>query len=159
MIVFIVVGVIFAVIGVIVMLTAHGKKVRCTSVTNAKVVDIVKSVTKDYSSRRNYTGNGITINVGNASFSNGAHTHAYNTTTFYPLLEYTVDGIKYVRKSGIGSSSPQYGIGEEIEIHYNASNPNEFYTGKGNASMMVGMILTIFGILFIAIYLVMQLAA
>ena len=113
MIVFIVAGIIFAVIGVIVMLTAHGKKVRCTSVTNAKVVDIVKSVTKDYSSRGNYRGNGVTINIGNASFSNGSHLRAYNTTTFYPLLEYTVDGIKYVRKTSVGTSSPQYGIGEE----------------------------------------------
>ena len=53
MIVFIVIGVIFAVIGVIIMLTTHGKKVRCTSVTNAKVVDIIRNVTKDYSSYRN----------------------------------------------------------------------------------------------------------
>lgn len=157
MIVFIVIGVIFAVIGVIIMLTTHGKKVRCTSVTNAKVVDIIRNVTKDYSSHRNNVGNGITINIGNESFNNNSHLRAYNTTTFYPLLEYTIDGTKYVRKSNIGSSSPKYTIGEEIEIHYNASNPNEFYTGKGNASMMVGMIFTIIGILFIAIYLGMQL--
>lgn len=127
MIIFIVIGVIFAVIGVIIMLMTHGKKVRCTSVTNAKVVDIIRNVTKDYS------------------------------TTFYPLLEYNIDGTKYVRKPSIGFSSPKHKIGEEIEIHYNASNPNEFYTGKGNTSMMVGMIFTIIGILFIAIYLVMQL--
>lgn len=157
MIVFIVMGVIFAVIGVIIMLTTHGKKVRCTSVTNAKVVDIVKSVTKDYSSRRNYARKGVTISIGNENFSNNSHLHTYNTTTFYPLFEYTVNGVKYVRKSSMGSSSPRYGIGEEIEIHYNASNPNEFYTGKGNASMMIGMIFTIFGILLIAIYLLMQL--
>ena len=48
MIVFIVIGVIFAVIGVIIMLITHGKKVRCTSVTNAKVLDIIKNITKDY---------------------------------------------------------------------------------------------------------------
>lgn len=132
MIVFIVIGVIFAVIGVIIMLTTHGKKVRCTSVTNAKVIDIIKNITKDYSSHKN------------------------NTKKFYPLLEYTINETKYVRKTSLGSSLPKYEIGEEIEIHYNASNPNEFYTGKGNISMMLGMIFTIFGMLFIAIYLVMQ---
>ena len=158
MIVFIVIGVIFAVIGVIIMLITHGKKVRCTSVTNAKVLDIIKNITKDYSSHRNNGKNEKSRNMENKSNNSNSHLHARNTTTFYPLLEYTIDGTKYVRKPSLGSSLPQYDIGEEIEIHYNASNPNEFYTGKGNVSMMVGMLFTIFGILFISIYLVMQLA-
>ena len=160
MIVFIVVGVIFAVIGVILMIVTHGKKVRCTSVTTAKVVDMIRNVTKDYSQNRNNVSNGANIRVGdvNIGLGNGAYNSNYaSRTTFYPLLEYNVGGVKYVRRTSNGSSSPKYGIGEEIEIHYNASNPNEFYDGKGNSSMIMGMIFTIIGILFIAIYLVMKL--
>lgn len=154
MVIFIVAGVIFAVIGVILMMVTHGKKVRCTSVTTAKVVDIIRDVRRNYSSRG--AGRGVNITVGNMNMAVGNNA-PYNTTSFYPLFEYNVDGVKYVRKSSSGASSPKYGIGEEVEIHYNASNPNEFYDGKGNASMITGMIFTIFGVLFIAIYLVMQL--
>lgn len=159
MIMFIVVGVIFAVVGVILMIVTHGKKVRCTSVTTAKVVDIIRDVQRNYSSNRTNVGSGANIRVGNVNIGvgNGAYNDTYNTTSFSPLFEYTVDGVKYVRKASTGSSSPKYGIGEEVEIHYNASNPNEFYDGKGNASMIMGMIFTILGILFIAIYLIMQL--
>lgn len=154
MIIFIVAGVIFAVIGVVLMMVTHGKKVRCTSVTTAKVVDLIREVRKNYSSRG--AGSGVNISVGNMNMAIGNNA-PYNSTSFYPLFEYNVDGVKYVRKSSTGSSSPKYGIGEEVEIHYNASNPNEFYDGKGNTSMIVGIIFTIFGLLFIAVYLGAQL--
>lgn len=157
MIIFIVIGVIFAVVGVILMLVTHGKKVRCTSVTTATVVDIIRGVTRNHASRN--VGNGANIRVGNVNIGvgNGTYNNTYNTTSFYPLFEYNVDGIKYVRKASTGSSSPKYGIGQQVEIHYNASNPNEFYDGKGNSSMIMGIIFTILGLLFIAIYLGMKL--
>ncbi len=159
MIIFLIVGIIFALIGVFTLLSAKGRKERCTSTTTGKVTEIVKDVSRVHSTRnnRNY-GSGTNVRVGNVNIGigNAPYGNTGYRTVFYPVIEYQVKDIQYVKKSSTGSSSPSYGIGQELEVHYNPNDPNEFYIGKEKSSMAIGGVMTFFGVAFIAIFVVAQ---
>ena len=154
MIVFLIVGIVFLIVGIIMFITSRNKKLHCTNATTGKVIDIIKDVSKNYSTNgngTNYTGPNIrvgdfSVGVGNANYR----------TTFYPVIEYIVEGNKYIKRLNNGSSTPTYGIGQEIEVHYNAENPNEYYVGTGMANSIAGIVFSVLGILFIAIFAIVQ---
>ncbi len=159
MLIFIIVGLLFFLVGVIIILLDNKKKNRCNGVTLGKVVDIIKDVSKRYQiSRENVPYNGANISVGNINIGIGNSKYGninYNTI-FYPVIEYQIEGKKYVKKSNIGSSSPSYAIGQEIEIYYNTTNPNEFYLSRGHYNIKIGIVFTILGIIFITFFSVMK---
>ena len=111
-------GVIFAVVGVLAMIigsTTYFKNVEaeklCTATTAATVVDYKKTVTKTSKKKKN-------------SHHRTTTTH----TTYSPIYEFTVDGKTYKDSdSNAASSTQQYAIGTQLELHYEPGNPDNNY--------------------------------
>lgn len=56
-------------------------------------------------------------------------TDADNDTTYYPIVEYTVDGTTYTEQ--LDQSSPSYKIGKTIPVLYNPVDPSVVHGGDG----------------------------
>lgn len=56
-------------------------------------------------------------------------TDADNDTTYYPIVEYTVDGNTYTER--LDQSSPSYKIGKTIPVLYNPDDPSVVHGGDG----------------------------
>ena len=76
------------------------------------------------------------------------HEDSDGDESYYPILEYYVDGQRYTTKSHIGSSKPS--IGEKIIIKYDPNNPSNALVPIGSSGeifgKIVGGIITIIGI-------------
>lgn len=151
---FLIAGIVITLIGILLIVTSKAKKSRCTSTTIAKVVDIDREKTQslDSSGRDMQYENHTHISIGNMNINLARNNYNYNTI-FYPIIEYQVGDKKYVKKSGSGSSSSTYAIGDETEIHYNPNDPNEFYMTEGGSGIMIGVVFTIVGIILIGTYI------
>lgn len=68
--------------------------------------------------------------------------HNSKKTNLFPIFEYEVYGTKYTKQYNFGTVSGQYSIGQEVEIHYNPNNANDYYI-KGNNSIII------FGVMFL----------
>lgn len=47
--------------------------------------------------------------------------------TYAPVIEYNVNGKKYVHESGHSSDPPAYKVGEKVAIRYNAKDPDDVF--------------------------------
>lgn len=70
---------------------------------------------------------------------------------FHPIFEYSVGNQKYVKESKLGTTSQKYEIGQEIEIHYNPDNCDQYYVEGENTSKKLGVIFTITGIMVLVV--------
>ncbi len=119
-------GIIFAVIGLLLIIMFFRKKKNCTSVTKGTVVDI--------DVERNY---------------DREHDRSYSVE--FPIYEYTVDGQTYTEKATSSSGNSKYRIGDEVDIYYNPIKPDEFYVSGENAEIILGVVFLIIGVIFIII--------
>ena len=150
---FLIAGIVITLIGILLIVTRKAKKSRCTSTTMAKIVDFDREKTQSYNSSRDMQyGNSTNISIGNMNIGLARNNYDYNTV-FYPIIEYQVGDKKYVKKSSSGSSSPTFAIGDETEVHYNPNDPNEFYLTESGPGIMIGVVFTIVGIIFIGAYI------
>ena len=131
MMMFILCGIFLLITGVLIVANRQIKKSHCTGVTKGKVTDIIRQKHRERDSE------------GETTIS----------TSFYPVLEYTVGENTYVKKSSSGSSVSTYFIGQEIEIHYNPEKPEEYYANQNIGPMIVGMGLSIVGFILLGISL------
>ena len=119
-----IVGIVF--VGVGIFLYTHGahlKKV-CTSSNQATVVDFEQDIDNES-----------------------------NSITYYPIVEYEVNGKKYNSRYSTGDTTHKYSVGQKITILYNPDNPNEYYIEGDNSDNIgayicigVGGLVTILGI-------------
>lgn len=119
------IGIIFFIIGIVILKKRKTKEKNCTSKTYGKVVDILKHKNVDL---------------------NGGHTYSW-----HPVFEYTIENLKYIKESLYGSSSSKFAIGQNVEIHFNPQNYNEFYIAEETLPRTLGTIFTIVGIVLIVI--------
>ena len=134
-------GAVFAILGIIFLISAINEKRKCTSVTEGKVIDIreeVRYVENDRYNDRHHNDGGVHIHLG----GNGYSSHR-KEITYYPIYEYTVDGKIYKQQSRTGSSHCNFCIGQEVEIFYNPQRPQQFYTQSSSNSKMVAVVLFI----------------
>ena len=105
--------------GLIVRSRNKAKHERCTLVTNGKVADITISNDSDGGS------------------------------TQHPVFSYEVGGKQYVKTSSVGSTNTQYAIGDDVVVHYNPSDPHEYFIEGYKLEGFTWIILVAMGI-FIA---------
>ncbi len=118
-------GLIFFIIGIVLLKIRKKKEVNCTSTTFGKVRDIVRHKSYD---------------------SNGGY-----SSSWHPVFEYNIGELKFVKESHYGSSQPKYAIGQDVEVCYNPDNYNEFYIVGETVPKTLGVIFTIVGIIVIII--------
>lgn len=123
------IGILFLIIGVIVLISGILKKKNCTEIVMGKVVDISREEETDYNHRNEA----------------GYHYHSGKNISLYPIFEYIVGENTYVKKSN--SSSSRFHIGQDVPIHYNPNNPDEYYANGIYTSFILGAIIIIIGII------------
>lgn len=111
------VGAVFFIIGIVMLNKSNKKKINCTSSIYGKVTDIVRNQSYDeYSS------------------------------SWHPVFEYNIGELKFIKKYPYGSSKSKYEIGQEVEIHYNPEDYNEYYINGDTLPKTIATIFTIVGI-------------
>lgn len=119
------IGIIFLIIGVAVLKNKKRKQINCTSKIYGKVIDIVRHET--------YKKNGI------------------YSSSWYPVFEYNIGELKYIKESLYGRSQPKYAVGQSVEVYYNPEDHNEFYIKGETVQKTLGKVFTIVGIVAISI--------
>ena len=137
-IIFILVGILIAIGGIFIIVSRQIKKSHCIELTKGKIIDIVRQKNREIATAGTRE---IDRNV---------------TTSFYPVYEYTVNGNTYVKRSSSGSSTPTFFIGQEVDIHYNPENANEYYANQNIAPIITGTGLTIVGVIIMVIGFILE---
>ena len=114
------IGIIFLIIGIVILNNVKKKEKNCTSKTVGKVVDVVR--------HENYSTNG-----------------GYSSS-WHPVIEYNIGDLKYKKESIYGSAESKYAIGQDIEVCYNPKDNNEYYIKGDTLPKTLGTIFTIIGI-------------
>ena len=115
-----IIGVVFCVIGIAMLNNKKKKERNCISKTYGKVTDIVK--------HERYSMNGGYV------------------TSWYPVIEYNIGGLKYIKEAVYGGTQTKYAIGQDVEIYYNPKDCNEFYIAGETLPKTLGAIFTIIGV-------------
>lgn len=120
------VGLIFLIIGFIMIKIRKRKEEKCTCKIFGKVKDITR--------RQTYSSDGY-------------------SSTLHPVFEYNIGGLTYVKESQTGSFQCKYAIGQDIEIFYNPNNPHEYYVVGEKLNKILRNIFSIVGglCIFIAV--------
>ena len=74
--------------------------------------------------------------------------------TYYPIIEYSVDGRKMEQTMSSGSSTPAYRIGETITILYNPDKTTEFIVKGDKTSNILSIVFMALGGLLIVLGIV-----
>lgn len=126
--IWVIVGSIFFIIGIVMLQNKKKKQINCTSKTYGKIKDIVR--------HESYNSN------------DGGYTY-----TWHPIFEYNIGELKFIKESSYGSSKSKYAIGQEIEVYYNPKDYNDYYIAGENTSKILGIIFFIVGVIAINIAL------
>ena len=122
---FLLVGLIFVVVGIFVLKQDEGLQQRCTEETIGTVVEVIRETSYD-------TDDGY-------------------VDTYYPVIEYKVGDRTITKKSNIGESSSKYTVGQQIEICYNPNNVEEYFI-KGDTSLdLMGKLFIALGSVAVAV--------
>lgn len=119
------IGVVFLIIGIVMLKNAKKKRINCTSQTYGKVTDIVRRVSQD---------------------SDGS-----SSVSWHPVFEYNIGELKYVQESIYGAPRSKYARGQNVEIYYNPENYNKYYVAGDSHPRKLATIFTIVGIAAIII--------
>ena len=121
-------GLIFLIIGLTVRKKTKNKILHCTSKTIGKVTDVVRTQMQDM---------------------NGGY-----SSSWHPVIEYTVGELKYIKESPNGTSQSKYAVGQEVEIFYNPEDAHEYYISGDNLPKTLSTIFTLVGIIGICFSIV-----
>lgn len=122
---FVIVGIIFFIVGMILSSNAKRKFKVCTAITSAKVL---KNVKERYSH-----------NVSDP----------YYDYLIHPVFEYYVGEERFEREYTIGTSKVKYQDGSSINILYNPNKPTMFYVEGDKTQSILGKVFKIAGIVCI----------
>lgn len=125
---YLIVGIVFVLIGIFNIVKGSKMKSKCTQSTSARIVDIEKS-----------------YDTSDDDGPGGQYTYT-------PIFEFSANGT-IIRKSGglYSNNKRKYNIGDAAEVKYNPENPNEFIVNGKNARKSAGIPLMIFGVVMIVI--------
>ena len=71
------------------------------------------------------------------------------TATYIPVLEYTVNNVKYTKNHPNGNARPKYQDGETFDIIYDKNNPNKILIEGDKTHIIVPSILIPIGLIFL----------
>ena len=111
--------------GIIALISYFNKVKNYTLHTRGKVVEIVEKITWD-------------------RHRDGSPDKDYS---YYPVVEYEIDGQTYVEQSLSTCQPRSYQIGQEIDIICNPNEPHKFYLQGDKTSLVVGIFFIVLGVL------------
>lgn len=114
------VGIIFFIVGIVMLNKTKKKELNCTSKTYGKVTDIVRHQSYDR--------------------------HGRYSSSWHPVFEYNIGELKFIKESPYGSSESKYAIGQNLEVYYNPKDYNEYYIAGDTTPKTLAIILTIVGV-------------
>ncbi len=95
------VGIIFCGVGIIFSVSQKNKKKDCTQPVSAIIVEIKRSHYTSMDKRE--------------------------TSAWFPVYEYYVNGNKFRKTSNIGGSENAFSVGQKLTLYLNPENPEQFY--------------------------------
>ncbi len=119
------IGIIFLLIGILMLSHIKKKIKRCILKTNGIIKDIIKH--KGYD------------NDGKKSLG------------YYPVFEYHVGDVTITKESAYGSGKPRFKKGQNVEIYYNPQKCSEYYVKDDNIPNILAKVFTIVGAVLIGI--------
>ena len=122
---FLIVGFVFVIAGIIVLKQDDGLKQRCTEQTLGTVVEVVCE--------------------GDYSTTDNAYRYAY-----FPVVEYQVGDRTISQRSKSGQDPPKYKVGQQVEIYYNPNNVEEFIIKGDSTPKYLGIGVIVLGSLALA---------
>lgn len=114
------IGLVFFIIGFVMLRHKKKKELHCTARTYGRVTDIV--------SRQSHSSDG-----------------GYSTS-WHPVFEYTIGSLTFVKEYSYGSSRPKFAIGQTVEVFYNPADPHEYYIGGDTLPKKFAVIFTSVGL-------------
>ena len=125
----ILIGIVFVVVGIVLMMNESNLKKRCTVETIGTIVRIDKEqriVEDEDSIRKEYT--------------------------YYPVIEYEAGSLTFTEKVSSGTSNAsKYYIDEKVEILYNPEKADEFILKGNNNAIFPYIIFVALGVLAVAL--------
>lgn len=100
-------GIVFLCIGIGLVTRERKKKSMCTKPVTAVVVDIQKE------------------SVGTGDFAASGEARL---KSWFPVYEYTMDGVKHRAKAFIGTAKPEVKIGQTVELFVDPDCADDFYS-------------------------------
>ena len=67
--------------------------------------------------------------------------------TFAPIVEYSVNNVRYEKQGPTASSPPEFEVGQKVTVYYRPKDPNTFYIFEekgGNALALIVIFLGLF---------------
>lgn len=116
----ILIGVLFTGIGIFIFVRENELTRKCTKETVAKVIDVVEEIDTD---------------------SDG-----FNSYTYFPVIEYYVNGNKITNRSASGSNPPKYDVNDTVIILYNPDNIKEYIIKGDKSSNLLSIIFVVCGL-------------
>lgn len=114
-------GIVFAIIGIFVIIKGNEQAKRCTEETVGIVIDIKEELSTDDDGRTIYT--------------------------YYPVIQYTVGDRTITKKSSSGSSSMAYNLNDKVDILYNPNKVEEYIIKGDKTSNIIGIVFIVLGII------------
>ncbi|MBQ8131459.1 MAG: DUF3592 domain-containing protein [Bacilli bacterium] len=68
--------------------------------------------------------------------------------TYYPVIEYEVDGNKISGKSTTGSGNSKYQVNDKVDILYDPNKPSHYIIKGDKTGSIIGIVFIVFGIGF-----------
>ena len=118
-IIVIIVGILFAAIGIFLFISGKNQEKRCTVETVGTVIEIIEDISTD---------------------SDGDETHSY-----YPVIEYKVGDKIISKKSSTGSNPSKYHVNDKIAILYNPDKIDEYIIKGDKTSNILGIAFAVAG--------------
>jgi len=75
-----------------------------------------------------------------SSYSDGS-------TTYFPMVTYTVDSKSYTFKHNMGSSHPSWSVGDDVKVYYTYDNPDKALMDEGWLNYLWQGLVSFFGLL------------
>lgn len=115
MVVFLIVSVVFVCSGLWFKNYDKGMKERCTESVQAIVDDYKSSSSRD---------------------NDGTY-----STSYFPVFNYTYNGIDYTKRSNYGSGEPEYSKGDIVEIKVNPGDATEFFNPSDRSDIVYNVLI------------------
>lgn len=68
-------------------------------------------------------------------------------TIYTPVLQYSVNGVKYQSSHGVQARNSPYFVGQKVEIQYDPDNPDYIYQPNKSRLMATITLITLFGVM------------
>lgn len=114
-----IIGLVFAGVGIILLINIVYNKIKCNMTTTGRVVNIVKK-----------TSRGLDGKI---------------KARFFPIYEYEADRKLFEKKSTSSYSSTRFK--EYVTIRYNPKNPDQYYVRGNYTKLILGVTFTIVGLI------------